>query len=42
MKSTANYYRHARHHRPDILTTLAEARPLLSLVVRTVLDVRMP
>jgi hypothetical protein len=42
MKATANYYRHARHYRPDILTTLAEARPLLSLIVRAVLDVRMP
>jgi hypothetical protein len=37
MKSTANYYRHARYHRPDLLTTLVEARPLLSLIVRTVL-----
>jgi hypothetical protein len=42
MRTTANYYRHARHHRPEILTTLADARPLLSLIVRTVLDVRTP
>ena len=38
MRTTANYYRHARHHRPEILTTLADARSLLSLIVRTVLD----
>jgi hypothetical protein len=42
MRTTANYYRHARHYRPEILTTLADARPLLSLIVRTVLGVRMP
>jgi hypothetical protein len=39
MRRTANFYRHARDSRPPkILTTLAEARPLLSLIVRTVLD----
>jgi hypothetical protein len=43
MWRTANCYRHARpNDPPSILTTLAEARPLLSLIVRTVLDVRMP
>jgi hypothetical protein len=41
MKSTANYNRHARHHRPDVLTTLTEAKELLSLVIKTVLDVQV-
>lgn len=39
MRNTANCFRHARFNKPPpILTTLAEARPLLSHIVRTVLD----
>jgi hypothetical protein len=43
MWRTANSYRHARdNNRPDILTTLSEARPLLSLIVRTIINLRVP
>jgi hypothetical protein len=42
MRRSANFYRHpSRHLRyppPSVLTTLDEAKPLLSLAVRTVLD----
>jgi hypothetical protein len=38
MWRTANSYRHARDkNKPMVLTTLAEARPLLSYIVRTIL-----
>ena len=37
MRKTANFYRHARTHRPKVLTNLTEAKPLLSFIVRTVL-----
>ena len=37
MRETANFYRHARTHRPSVLTNLTDAKPLLSLIVRTVL-----
>jgi hypothetical protein len=37
MRETANFYRHARGYRPNVLTTLPQAKTLLSLVVRTVL-----
>ena len=37
LKETANFYRHARTYRPSKLTTLQDAKSLLSFVVRTVL-----
>jgi hypothetical protein len=41
MKGTANFYRHARSsYKPD--TTLDEAKPLLSFIVRTVLGKLLP
>lgn len=40
MRRTANFYRHARAIRPDVPTTLADAKPLLNFAVRTVLDVK--
>jgi hypothetical protein len=43
MWRTANSYRHARdNNRPTLLTTLTEARLFLSLIVRTILDMRVP
>jgi hypothetical protein len=41
MRETANFYRHARGYRPPKLTTLAEAKPLLALIIRTVLAGRL-
>ena len=38
MRQTANFYRHARAPRPDVLTPLGEAKPLLHFIVRTVLN----
>jgi hypothetical protein len=39
MRRTANCYRHASYSSPPkVLTTLTEARPLLSVIVRAVLD----
>lgn len=38
MRQTANYYRHARGHRPSVLTTQDDATSLLAHVVRTVLS----
>ena len=37
IRETANFYRHARTHRPAVLADLADAKPLLSVIVRTVL-----
>jgi len=37
IRETANYYRHARTYRPETLTNLTQAKPLLSFIVRTVL-----
>jgi hypothetical protein len=37
MRETANFHRHARTHRPKILTDLSDAKGLLSFIVRTVL-----
>ena len=40
MRDTANCDRHARFgHPPPVLTTLAEAKPVLSHIVRTVLNI---
>jgi hypothetical protein len=41
MRETANFYRHARTHRPKVLTDLMDAKPLLSFIVRTVLARRV-
>jgi hypothetical protein len=39
MRNTANSYRHARYNNPPpILTTLEEARSLVTHIVKTVLD----
>lgn len=37
--TSANYYRHARTHRPNKLHSLAEAKPILDAVVRRTLDI---
>jgi hypothetical protein len=37
MRMTGNFFRHARIYRPDVLTTLEEAKPLLAFAIRTVL-----
>lgn len=42
VRLTANYYRHARAHRPDPLTTIEEAQPLIAFVIRSVLDHVLP
>jgi hypothetical protein len=41
MRETANFYRHARAHKPNVLTTLGEARELLSFIVRTLIDAKL-
>ena len=39
MRSTANFYRHARgYYKPPVLTTQDEARSLLASIVRTVIS----
>ncbi len=38
MRTTANYYRHARAHRPAQLTNLEDALSLLRFAARKVLD----
>lgn len=38
LKSSANFYRHARAYRPPNLLSLTEARPILSYAVKKVLD----
>ena len=38
LKCTANFYRHANAYKPPVPTTLTEAQPLLSYIVRTVLE----
>lgn len=37
MRETANFFRHARGYRPAVLTNIKDARPLLSIIVKTVL-----
>jgi hypothetical protein len=41
LKQTANFYRHARAHRPKHLTNLAEAKSLLNFMARIALAERM-
>jgi len=38
LRSSANFYRHARAHRPDNLLSLSDARPMLSYIVKKVLE----
>lgn len=38
LRASANFYRHARGHRPPNLLSLPDARPILAYVVRKVLD----